>query len=65
MRKLSSLPLLAALCLLLAPPVRADAISVSPGEALLWNIREELPLILILALLIVTAVLIRKFTKKK
>lgn len=65
MRKLSSLPLLAALCLSLALPARADAISVSPGEALLWNIREGLPLILILALLIITAVLIRKFTKKK
>lgn len=65
MRKLSNLLLLAVLCLFLAPPARADAISVSPGEALLSSIWEGLPLILILALLIVTAVLIRKLTKKK
>ncbi len=65
MRKLSNLPLLAALCLLLVSPARADVISLSPGEALLSGIREGLPLILILALLVVTAVLIRKFTKKK
>ncbi len=65
MKKLSNLLLLAALCLFLALPARADAISVSPGEVLISSILVGLLLILILALLIVTAVLIRKFTKKK
>lgn len=62
--KLLPAPLLAlALALGLTPPVRADLIS--PGKALVRTAERNLPLLLVLAVLIVTAVLVRHFTKKK
>ena len=62
--KLIPAPLLTlALALGLTPPGWADLIS--PGKALARTAERNLPLLLVLALLIATAVLVRHFTKKK
>lgn len=52
-----------ALIPLLAVPVWADM--VGPGETLVENMEGSLPLILVVLLLIATALLVRKLTKKK
>jgi len=49
--------------ILLALPAQADVIS--PGKALMREAQRNLPILLILALLVVTAILVRHFTKKK
>ena len=55
--------LLLVTALMLAFPARADAISVSPLEALAENIWRWLPLVLIVIVVIVTAVIVRKKRK--
>lgn len=49
----------------LAIEAMADVIAASPVEVLLWSVEEYLPAGLIVAVLVVTALLVRKFTKKK
>lgn len=56
---------LVALALSLGLVVPAFADLMSPGEALMWEVERKLPLILVLAVLIVTALLVRHWTKKK
>lgn len=63
MKHLSGLLLTLALSLGLAIPAFADL--MSPGEALMWEAERNLPLLLIIGLLILTALLVRHFTKKK
>ena len=63
MKRLPAVLLLPALALGLTLPARADLIS--PGKALMREAERNLPILLILALLIVTALLVRHFTKKK
>ena len=52
-----------ALIPLLAVPVWADM--VGTGETLVENMEGSLPLVLVVLLLIATALLVRKLTKKK
>ncbi len=63
MKTLSAVLLTLAMSIALALPVHAD--SISDGEALAQDIQRNLPIILILVLLAVTAILVRRFTKKK
>lgn len=63
MKKLSAALLTLALAVALALPAHADVIS--PGEALARAAQRNLPIVLILALLVVTAILVRRYTKKK
>lgn len=63
MKALSAALLTLALAVALALPVYADVIS--PGEALVRDIQRNLPIVLLLVLLAVTAILVRRFTKKK
>lgn len=63
MKRLSCLLVTFALGLSLAMPAWADILS--PGEVLVWKIQRRLPLVLLIAALVITAILVRKFTKKK
>lgn len=63
MKRLPVLLVTLALSLGLAMPAFADL--MSPGEALLWEAERNLPLVLVILVLIVTALLVRHFTKKK
>lgn len=63
MKRLTGCLLTLALVLGLALPVCADL--MSPGEALMWEAERKLPLILVIAVLIFTALLVRHFTRKK
>lgn len=63
MKRLPVILLTLALTLVLALPAWADLIS--PGEALLWEVERNLPLVLVVLVLIVTALLVRHFTRKK
>lgn len=46
-------------------PVFADAIVASPTYILTFTVEPLLPIILIIAVLVITALLVRYFTKKK
>lgn len=46
-------------------PVFADAIAASPAEILVSTVEPVLPMVLIIAVLVITALLVRHFTKKK
>ena len=63
MKQLSRLLLTLALALGLAVPAFADVIT--PGRAIALEFQRRLPLILIVAALVLTAALVRTFTKKK
>lgn len=63
MKRLPGFLLTVALSLGLALPAFADL--MSPGEALMWEVERKLPLILVITVLIVTALLVRHFTKRK
>lgn len=65
MKRIPVLLLTLAAILGMATPVFADVIAASPVEILVWTVKPHLPLILIVAVLIVTALLVRHFTKKK
>lgn len=62
---LPSLLLGLALLPALAIEALADVIAPSPMEMVLWGVEENLPAVLIVAVLVVTALLVRKFTRKK
>ena len=64
MKKLPLIPLILALALALAPAARADVI-FDPVSILIYEARRNLPIILVILLLIVTALLVRHFTKRK
>ena len=64
MKKLPLLPLVLALALALAPAARAD-VAYIPGLELMYAAYHNYPIVLIIILLIVTALLVRHFTKKK
>ena len=55
--------LLLVTALMLAVPARADAVSVSPLEALAENPWRWLPWVLVVVVVIVTAVIVRKKRK--
>lgn len=63
MKRLPGALMALALSLGLGMPVFADL--MSPGEALLWEAERNLPLLLVIGVLILTALLVRHFTKKK
>ncbi len=63
MKRLPGFLLTVALSLGLALPAFADLMSL--GEALMWEVERKLPLILVIVVLIVTALLVRHFTKRK
>lgn len=63
MKTLSAALLTLAMSIALALPAHADVISA--GEVLVRAAQRNLPIVLILALLAVTAILVRRYTKKK
>ena len=65
MKRISALLLTPAALLAMTVPVFADGIPASPAEILMSVTEPVLPLVLIIAVLVVTALLVRRFTKKK
>lgn len=63
MKRIPVILLALALSLGLMLPCFADVLT--PGAALILGLERNLPVVLIIAVLIVTAILVRKFTKKK
>lgn len=64
MKKLRMLPLTAVAAVSLTTAARADAISVSPAEAALELGERLLPWLLVGAVVVATAILLRRFRKK-
>lgn len=65
MKRISALLLTLAALLAMTIPVFADVIEASPAEILMSAAEPVLPVVLIIAALVVTALLVRHFTKKK
>lgn len=65
MKQISALLLTLAVLLGMAVPVFADAIPASPAEILASAVEPFFPAVLIIAVLVITALLVRRFTKKK
>lgn len=65
MKRISALLLTLAALLAMTVPVIADALPASPAEILMSSVEPALPVVLIIATLVVTALLVRRFTKKK
>lgn len=65
MKRIFALLLTLALILGMTVPVFADVIEASPAEILMSTVEPVLPVVLIIAALVVTALLVRRFTKKK
>lgn len=65
MKQISALLLTLAVLLGMAAPVFADVIPASPAEILMSAVEPVLPAVLIIAVLVITALLVRRFTKKK
>lgn len=65
MKRISALLLTVAALLAMTIPVFADVLPASPVEILMSTVEPVLPAILIVAALVVTALLVRRFTKKK
>ena len=63
MKGINEILLAAALAVVLAVPAFADVIS--PGEALIHGVERNLSTILLVVVLVITAILVRKFTKRK
>lgn len=65
MKRISALLLTLAAVLGTTVPVFADVIPASPADILMSAVGPALPVILIIAVLVITALLVRRFTKKK
>ena len=65
MKRISALLLTLAIVLGMTPPVFADVIAASPVEVLMSGAGGILAIVLIAAALVITALLVRHFTKKK
>ena len=65
MKRISALLLTLAGLLAMTIPVFADVLPASPAEILMSTVEPVLPVALIIAALVVTALLVSRFTKKK
>lgn len=65
MKRIPAFLLTLAAILGLTTPVFADVIPASPAEILISAVEPVLPMALIVAVLVITALLVRHFTKKK
>lgn len=65
MKRIPALLLTLAAVLGMTAPVFADVIPASPAEILMSTVEPVLPMVLIIAVLAVTALLVRRFTKRK
>lgn len=65
MKRISALLLTLAALLAMTIPVFADVLPASPAEILAATVEPALPVVLIVAALVVTALLVHRFTKKK
>ena len=64
MKRIPAILLTLAALLAMTPPAFADAIAASPAEILASTVEPVLPIILIAAVLVITALLVRHFRKK-
>ena len=65
MKQIPALLLTLAVVLGMATPVFADVVPASPAEILMSTVEPVFPVVLIIAVLVITALLARHFTKKK
>ena len=65
MKQISALLLTLTAILAMTPSVFADVLPASPAEIVMSTVEPVLPVVLIIAALVVTALLVRRFTKKK
>lgn len=65
MKRIPVILLTLAALLAMTSPVFADVLPASPAEILMSTVEPVLPIILIVAVLVITALLVRRFTKKK
>ena len=64
MKRISALLLALAVLLAMTPSVFADVLPASPAEIVMSTVEPVLPIILIVAVLVITALLARHFKKK-
>lgn len=65
MKRIPTLLLTLAILLGMSLPAYADVLPASPAEILMSAAGSALPIVLIIAVLAVTALLVRHFTRKK
>lgn len=65
MKRIPAILLTLAALFAMTAPAFADVIAASPAEILTAAVEPMLPIILIAAVLVMTALLVRRFTKKK
>lgn len=65
MKQISALLLMLAVVLSMTAPGFADVIPASPAEILMSTWGSGHPMVLIVAVLVITALLVRHFTRKK
>ena len=65
MKQIPALLLTLAVVLGMTTPVFADVVPASPAEILMSTVDPVFPVVLIIAVLVITALLARHFTKKK